>query len=57
MCGCLGHVLRVFAQDLGLIEIAADDKQLLFNWKAVADLPWADAGVLPICGCCCCCFC
>ena len=49
MCGFLGHVLRVCAQDLGLIEIAGGGTQLLFNWKALADLLWADAGVLPCC--------
>jgi hypothetical protein len=37
----------VRAQDLQLIVV--DGTQLVFNWKAVADLPWADAGVLPFC--------
>ena len=56
MCGFLGHVLRACAQDLGLINVdlwvdsdGMECTQLRFNWKAVADLPWADAGVLPFC--------
>ena len=43
----LGQVLRVRAQDLKLI--IADGTQLIFNWRALADLPFADAGVLPFC--------
>lgn len=43
----LGHVLRVCAQDLGLI--VANGTQLVFNWEALAHLRWADAGVLPFC--------
>lgn len=43
----LGHVLRVRAQDLGLI--VSNGTQLVFNWEALAHLRWADAGVLPFC--------
>lgn len=46
----LGRVLHVRAQDLGLI-VAVDNK-LYLNWQALADLPWADAGVLPSCSFC-----
>jgi hypothetical protein len=39
----------VCAQALGLVQVACDGTQLLFNWQACAELPWADAGVHPFC--------
>ena len=37
------------AEDLGLIQTDSENSQCTFNWKALADLPWADASALRCC--------